>query len=91
MGLKTGTFEAEPIWTEFLRKLTRRGSRCVKLVVSDAHESIKTAVRKVLIATWQHGRVHFHEESSGACGRERAAPRFRLHRHGVCPGDAGGC
>jgi len=52
LGLEIGTSEAEPIWTEFLRKLTRRGLRGVKLVISDAHESIKTAVSKVLNATW---------------------------------------
>jgi putative transposase len=53
LELEIGTSEAEPIWTEFLRKLTRRGLRGVKLVVSDAHESIKTAVSKVLNATWR--------------------------------------
>ena len=40
-------------------KLTRRGLRGVKLVVSDAHEGIKVAVTKVVCATWQHCRVHF--------------------------------
>jgi transposase-like protein len=58
-GMEVGTSEAEPIWTEFLRKLTRRGLRGVKLVVSDAHEGIKAAVSKVLNATWQRCRVHF--------------------------------
>jgi transposase-like protein len=53
LGLEIGTSEAEPIWTEFLRKLTRRGLRGVKLVISDAHEGIKAAVSKVLCATWQ--------------------------------------
>src|SRR5690606_29760389 len=47
LGMEIGTSEAEPIWTEFLRKLTRRGLRGVKLVVSDAHEGIKAAVSKV--------------------------------------------
>lgn len=51
LGMEVGTSEAEPIWTEFLRKLTRRGLRDVKLVVSDAHEGIKAAVTKVLCAT----------------------------------------
>jgi len=51
LGLDIGTSEAEPIWTEFLRKLTRRGLRGVKLVISDAHEGIKAAVSKVLSAT----------------------------------------
>ena len=57
LGMEVGTSEAEPIWTEFLRKLTRRGLRGVKLVVSDAHEGIKAAVTKVLSATWQRCRV----------------------------------
>jgi putative transposase len=59
LGMEIGTSEAEPVWTAFLRKLTRRGLRGVKLVVSDAHEGIKAAVSKVLCATWQRCRVHF--------------------------------
>ncbi|SIQ03152.1 Transposase, Mutator family [Rhizobium sp. RU20A] len=47
-----GTSEAEAIWTEFLRRLTRRGPRSVKLVVSVAHEGIKAALSKVLSAKW---------------------------------------
>jgi transposase-like protein len=72
LGLEIGTSEAEPIWTEFLRKLTRRGLRGVKLVVSDAHEGIKAAVSKVLCATWQRCRVHFMRNvlaHSGKSGR----------------------
>jgi putative transposase len=57
LGMEIGTSEAEPIWTEFLRKLTRRGLRGVKLVISDAHEGIKAAVTKVLCATWQRCRA----------------------------------
>ncbi|MBB4526532.1 UNVERIFIED_ORG: putative transposase [Rhizobium sophorae] len=59
LGMEVGTSEAEPIWTEFLRRLTRRGLRGVRLVVSDAHEGLKAAVTKVLNATWQRCRVHF--------------------------------
>jgi transposase-like protein len=44
LGMEIGTSEAEPIWTEFLRKLTRRGLRGVKLVVSDAHEGIGSRI-----------------------------------------------
>ena len=54
-----GNSEAEPFWAEFLRTLTRRGLRGVKLVISDAHEGIKAAISKVLGATWQRCRVHF--------------------------------
>lgn len=68
----TGTIitrQAEPIWTEFLRKLTRRGLRGVKLVISDAHEGIKAAVSKVLCATWQRCRVHFQRNALAHAGK----------------------
>ncbi|OAP37014.1 hypothetical protein ATB98_21880 [Sinorhizobium saheli] len=61
LGIEIGTSEAEPIWTEFLRKLTRRDLRGVKLVVSDAHEGIKAAVSKALSATWQKCRIRIEE------------------------------
>lgn len=59
LGVATGASEAEPFWSEFLRSLTRRGLRGVKLVISDAHEGLKAAIAKVLKASWQRCRVHF--------------------------------
>lgn len=59
LGMATGPSEAEPFWTAFLRGLTRRGLRGVKLVISDAHEGLKAAIAKVLKASWQRCRVHF--------------------------------
>ena len=56
LGMDIGPSEAETFWTSFLRKLTRRGLRGVKLVISDAHEGLKAAVAKVLNATWQRCR-----------------------------------
>ena len=76
LGMQIGTSEAEPIWTEFLRKLTRRGLRGVKLVISDAHEGIKAAVTKVLCATRQRCRVHFMRNvlaHAGKSGRRVAS------------------
>jgi len=69
LGMEIGTSEAEPIWTEFLRKLTRRGLRGVKLAVSDAHEGIKAVVSKVLSATWQRCRVHFMRNALAHAGK----------------------
>src|SRR6187551_2053832 len=46
LGLTVGASEAETFWTDFLRKLARRGLRGVKLVVSDAHEGLKAAIAK---------------------------------------------
>ena len=59
LGMAVGPSEAEPFWTKFLRSLTGRGLRGVKLVISDSHEGLKKAVRKVLGATWQRCSVHF--------------------------------
>ena len=59
LGMEVGPSEAEPFWTKFLRSLTSRGLRGVKLVISDSHEGLKAAARKVLRATWQRCRVHF--------------------------------
>ena len=69
LGLDVGPSEAEPFWTDFLRKLARRGLRGVKLVVSDAHEGIKAAVSKVLSCTWQRCRVHFMRNVLAHAGR----------------------
>src|SRR3979490_3609229 len=52
LGMDIGPSEAETFWTEFLRKLARRGLRGVKLVISDAHEGLKAAVTRVLNAPW---------------------------------------
>ena len=57
LGLEVGPSEAEPFWTSFLRSLTRRGLRGVKLVISDSHEGLKKAAAKVLSSTWQRCRV----------------------------------
>ena len=57
LGMDIGPSEAETFWTEFLRKLRRRGLRGVKLVISDAHEGIKAAVTKLMNAAWQRYRV----------------------------------
>ena len=59
LGMDIGPSEAETFWTAFLRKITRRGLRGVKLVISDAHEGLKAAAARVLHATWQRCRVHF--------------------------------
>ena len=70
LGMEIGASEAEPFWTGFLRKLTRRGLRGVKLVISDSHEGIKAAVSKVLSTTWQRCRVHFMRNVLAHAGKQ---------------------
>jgi transposase-like protein len=70
LGMTIGASEAETFWTDFLRKLTRRGLRGVKLVISDAHEGLKAAITKVLNATWQRCRVHFMRNVLAHAGKQ---------------------
>ncbi|WP_425375024.1 IS256 family transposase [Methylobacterium brachiatum] len=69
LGMDVGPSEAETFWTDFLRKLARRGLRGVKLVISDALEGIKASVAKVMNATWQRCRVHFMRTVLAHAGR----------------------
>jgi len=59
LGFDIGMSESGSFWEEFLRSLVRRGLSGVKLVISDAHEGLKTAIATVLQGTtWQRCRVH---------------------------------
>lgn len=69
LGIAIGPSEAEPFWTEFLRSLTRRGLRGVKLVISDAHEGLKAAAAKVFSCTWQRCKVHFLRNALAHAGK----------------------
>jgi putative transposase len=70
LGMDIGPSEAETFWTQFLRKLARRGLRGVKLVISDAHEGLKAAIARVLHATWQRCRVHLMRNLLAHAGRQ---------------------
>lgn len=60
LGYEIGASEEEAFWRQFLRSLVQRGLHGVQLVISDAHNGLKAAIRKVLVgATWQRCRVHF--------------------------------
>ncbi len=60
LGFDVGASEEEAFWLEFLRSLVKRGLKGVQLVVSDAHEGLKSAVGTVFAGTsWQRCRVHF--------------------------------
>ena len=60
LGLDVGLTEDGPFWTAFLRSLVRRGLKDVLLVISDAHEGLKEAIRRVFGgSSWQRCRVHF--------------------------------
>ena len=59
VGLHIGPSEAETFWSTFLKGLVKRGLQGVKLVISDAHEGLKGAIRRVMgpNASWQRCSV----------------------------------
>jgi transposase-like protein len=60
LGLDVVTSEDGAGWEAFLRGLVARGLKGVQLVVSDAHEGLKSAVAKILPgSSWQRCRTHF--------------------------------
>jgi putative transposase len=60
LGLDVGPSEDGAFWTSFLRSLVARGLSGVRLVTSDSHRGLKSAVAAVLVgASWQRCRVHF--------------------------------
>src|SRR3954470_19174478 len=73
VGLHLGPSEAETFWATFLRSLVKRGLEGVKLVVSDAHEGLKAAIRRVLGATWQRCRVHWMRSALAHVGKGQQA------------------
>jgi transposase-like protein len=60
LGLDVGPSENGAFWTAFLRSLVARGLSGVRLVTSDAHRGLESAIGVVLQgASWQRCRVHF--------------------------------
>ena len=58
-----GDSESEQCWSEVFRSLKDRGLGGVKLVVSDAHRGIRSALsRHFQGSAWQRCRVHFKRE-----------------------------
>ncbi|EPZ51599.1 IS256 family transposase, partial [Alicyclobacillus acidoterrestris] len=59
LGFDIGTSEDGAFWLTFIRSLIARGLRGVQLVISDAHEGLRSAIASALTgATWQRCRVH---------------------------------
>ena len=83
VGLHVGSSEAEAFWSTFLKSLVRRGLRGLKLVVSDAHEGLKAATRRMMGAPWQRCLVEllkkpFQTVLGSGSGSADAASRSRV-------------
>jgi len=71
LGIDVGASETEAFWTEFLRGLVARGLSGVQLVVSDAHEGLKAAIRRILSCPWQRCTVHFLRDCLGHARKDQ--------------------
>ena len=84
VGLGIGPSESELFWSGFIKGLTKRGLRGVKLVISDGHDVLRLAITPVLGATWQRCRLHWIRNAlahvprgSTRCSPPRSARPFR--------------
>jgi transposase-like protein len=60
LGVDIFTSEDEAAWLDFLRGLVERGLRGVKLVISDAHTGLVSAIGSTPVGvSWQRCRTHF--------------------------------
>ncbi|PAV27585.1 IS256 family transposase [Virgibacillus profundi] len=60
IGFKVTNKESTEGWNEFFESLKARGLQSPKLVISDAHEGLKAAIKKSFLNTsWQRCTVHF--------------------------------
>ena len=81
LSMALGNAETVDFWTSFLRSLRERGLKVpsphdpegLVLVTSDAHASIRAAVRAILPgAAWRRCRVHFARSISSKLGSARS-------------------
>lgn len=60
LGFDIGMSENGDYWTSFLKSLVDRGLHGIKLVISDAHSGLKSAINEVFTGVaWQRCQVHF--------------------------------
>ena len=67
IGLDIGEIESEAFWVAFLRALRERGLSGVRLVISDDHTGLKTAIARILACPWQRCTVHFVRDMHRHC------------------------
>jgi putative transposase len=75
---RVGDSESEGCWGECFRSLKDRGLRGVRLVVSDAHRGIRSALaRHFQGAGWQRCQVHFKRELLRKVPKKKTAELMR--------------
>ena len=64
LGVQASLSEAEVYWREFLGDLQKRGMHGTKLIISDAHSSIKAARKAIMPGVaWQRCQFHLQQNA----------------------------
>jgi putative transposase len=72
LAVEVADTESEATYQQLFRSLKRRGLKGVQLVVSDDHESLKSAIERYFQgASWQRCQVHYARNLLGMVGRAR--------------------
>ena len=83
LGCHVATSETGPAWLSFFKDLVARGLGGVRLVTSDAHAGLVTAIGATLPgATWQRCRTHYAANLMSACPKS-AWPAVKAMLHSV--------
>ncbi|WP_156645371.1 IS256 family transposase [Lentibacillus sp. JNUCC-1] len=74
IGFKVSGVESKANWSDFFESLISRGLHAPKLIISDAHEGLKSAVQeKFLGSSWQRCTVHFIKNITDAMPKKDSA------------------
>ncbi|MFO8070091.1 MAG: IS256 family transposase [Alkalibacterium sp.] len=60
IGFKVADAESTESWTAFFQDMRARGLKTPKMIISDAHEGLKSSIKKEFVGSaWQRCTVHF--------------------------------
>ncbi len=93
LGVSVDLSESEVHWRNFIRSLIERGLHGVELIISDAHEGLKNALKAVLPGTqWQRCQFHLQQNAQSYIPRQsmkrEVASRIRAIFHAPCEEEA---
>jgi transposase-like protein len=93
LGVSVELSESEVHWRNFIRSLIERGLHGIELVISDAHEGLKAALKAVLPGTpWHRCQFHLQQNAQSYVPRQRmkkeVASRIRAIFNAPCEEDA---
>lgn len=79
IGFTISDEESTDSWESFFVEMMNRGLKTPKLIISDAHAGLKTAITKIFIgSTWQRCTVHFLRNITNQLPRKKTATERQM-------------